>query len=35
VLQGGLLMLGLMVMTVNLLVDIAYGFINPRIRHSR
>ncbi|MEO8186959.1 MAG: ABC transporter permease subunit [Burkholderiaceae bacterium] len=35
VLQGGLLMLGLMVMMVNLLVDIAYGFINPRIRHSR
>jgi dipeptide transport system permease protein len=35
VLQGGLLLLGLMVMTVNLLVDIAYGFINPRIRHSR
>ena len=35
VLQGGLLLLGLMVMTVNLFVDIAYGFINPRIRHSR
>jgi dipeptide transport system permease protein len=35
VLQGGLLLLGLMVMTVNLVVDIAYGFINPRIRHTR
>jgi dipeptide transport system permease protein len=31
----GLLMLGLIVMLVNLFVDIAYGFINPRIRHSR
>ena len=32
VLQGGLLLLGAVVMLVNLLVDVAYGFINPRIR---
>ncbi len=35
VLQGGLLLLGAMVMTVNLLVDLTYGIINPRIRHPR
>jgi len=35
VLQGGLLMLGVIVMVVNLLVDVAYGVINPRIRHAR
>ena len=34
VLQGGLLLLGTMVMAVNLLVDVAYGIINPRIRRS-
>ena len=34
VLQGGMLLLGVIVMTVNLLVDIAYGLINPRIRQS-
>jgi dipeptide transport system permease protein len=32
VLQGGMLLLGVVVMAVNLLVDITYGFINPRIR---
>jgi dipeptide transport system permease protein len=32
VLQGGMLLLGGVVMLVNLLVDVAYGFINPRIR---
>ncbi|HEY2254577.1 MAG TPA: ABC transporter permease subunit [Variovorax sp.] len=32
VLQGGMLLLGVIVMAVNLLVDLAYGFINPRIR---
>jgi len=32
VLQGGMLLLGLVVMAVNLLVDLAYGLINPRIR---
>ncbi|MBT0571150.1 ABC transporter permease subunit [Curvibacter sp. CHRR-16] len=35
VLQGGMLLLGAVVMTVNLLVDITYGLINPRIRHAR
>ncbi len=34
VLQGGLLLLGGVVMVVNLLVDLTYGVINPRIsRH--
>ncbi len=35
VLQGGILLLGVIVMAVNLLVDITYGIINPRIRHQR
>jgi dipeptide transport system permease protein len=35
VLQGGMLLLGVVVMMVNLLVDLAYGVINPRIRASR
>jgi dipeptide transport system permease protein len=35
VLQGGLLLLGVVVMVVNLLVDLTYGVINPRIRHAR
>ncbi|PIY73846.1 MAG: peptide ABC transporter permease [Rhodobacterales bacterium CG_4_10_14_0_8_um_filter_70_9] len=30
--QGGLILIALVVMVVNLLVDVAYGFINPRIR---
>jgi len=34
VLQGGMLLLGVIVMTVNLLVDVAYGLINPRIRQG-
>ena len=34
VLQGGLLLLGLIVMAVNLLVDVTYGIINPRIRRA-
>jgi len=34
VLQGGLLLLGTVVMAVNLLVDVAYGVINPRIRRG-
>ncbi len=33
VLQGGMLLLGIIVMSVNLLVDVTYGIINPRIRH--
>ena len=35
VLQGGLLLLGGMVMLVNLLVDLTYGLINPRISRAR
>jgi dipeptide transport system permease protein len=35
VLQGGTLLIGAIVMSVNLLVDLAYGLINPRIRHTR
>jgi len=34
VLQGGLLLLGVIVMLVNLIVDLAYGIINPRISRS-
>ena len=33
--QGGLLMIALIVMIVNLIVDLLYGLINPRIRHTR
>lgn len=32
--QGGLLLIATMVMLVNLLVDVLYGLINPRIRHT-
>ena len=35
VLQGGVLLLGSSVMAVNVFVDVLYGFINPRIRHTR
>ncbi len=34
VVQSGLLMIAIVVMVVNLLVDMTYGFINPRIRHD-
>lgn len=33
--QGGLLLIAGLVMAVNLLVDLLYGWINPRIRHAR
>jgi len=33
--QGGLLLIAIMVMLVNLVVDLLYGVINPRIRHAR
>jgi dipeptide transport system permease protein len=33
--QGGLLLIAVIVMVVNLLVDVTYGLINPRIRHAR
>lgn len=35
VLQGGTLLIGAVVMAVNLTVELAYGLINPRIRHAR
>jgi dipeptide transport system permease protein len=35
VLQGGILLIGTVVMAVNLIVDLMYGLINPRIRHTR
>jgi len=35
VLQGGTLLIGAIIMTVNLLVDVTYGIINPRIRRAR
>lgn len=34
VVQSGLLLIALIVMVVNLLVDLTYGLINPRIRHK-
>ena len=34
VLQGGVLLLGVIVMSVNILVDVTYGIINPRIRKA-
>lgn len=33
--QGGLLLIAMMVMLVNLTVDVLYGLINPKIRHVR
>jgi dipeptide transport system permease protein len=33
--QGGVLLVAVMVMVVNLIVDLLYGLINPRIRHGR
>jgi dipeptide transport system permease protein len=35
VLQGGTLLIGAVVMMVNLIVDVTYGLINPRIRYAR
>ena len=35
VLQGGVLLVGAVVMVISLLVDLTYGIINPRIRHQR
>ncbi len=35
VLQGGVLLVGAVVMVISLLVDITYGIINPKIRHQR
>jgi dipeptide transport system permease protein len=33
--QGGILLIATVVMLVNLIVDLLYGLINPRIRHAR
>ncbi|WP_286791568.1 ABC transporter permease subunit, partial [Thalassospira sp. UBA4513] len=33
--QGGILMIAFLVMAVNLIVDLLYGIINPRIRYKR
>ncbi len=32
--QGGLLLMAMIVMIINLFVDLLYGLINPRIRHT-
>jgi dipeptide transport system permease protein len=34
-LQGGIMLIATMVILVNLIVDLLYGLINPRIRHGR
>jgi dipeptide transport system permease protein len=34
-LQGGVLVIAALVMTTNLIVDLMYGLLNPRIRHKR
>ncbi|MCC7321095.1 MAG: ABC transporter permease subunit [Rubellimicrobium sp.] len=34
VVQGGLLLIALVVMVVNLTVDLLYGLVNPRVRHD-
>jgi len=34
-LQGGVLLVSTLVITVNLIVDLLYGLLNPRIRHRR
>ena len=33
--QGGLLLIAMIIVLVNLTVDVLYGLINPRIRHMR
>jgi len=35
VVQGGILVVASLVIAVNLLVDLMYGLINPRIRHAK
>jgi dipeptide transport system permease protein len=32
--QGGILLIAAIVISVNLVVDLLYGVINPRIRHA-
>jgi dipeptide transport system permease protein len=33
--QGGLILIAIIVMVVNLTVDMLYGLVNPKIRHTR
>ncbi len=35
VVQGGVLMVAILIIAVNLLVDVLYGVVNPRIRHRK
>ena len=35
VVQGGLLLIATLIILVNLLVDLMYGVVNPRVRHSK
>ena len=35
VVQGGILIIATLIILVNLLVDIVYGVVNPRIRHAK
>jgi len=35
VVQGGILIIATLVIVVNLLVDLMYGLVNPRIRHAK
>lgn len=35
VVQGGVLMVAILIIAVNLLVDVLYGVVNPRIRHKK
>ena len=35
VVQGGILLIATLVIVVNLIVDLMYGVLNPRIRHTR
>jgi len=35
VVQGGVLMVAILIILVNLLVDVLYGVVNPRIRHKK
>jgi len=32
--QGGLVLIAMIIMSVNLIVDLLYGLINPRILHT-
>jgi dipeptide transport system permease protein len=35
VVQGGIMMSATIIIIINLIVDVLYGLINPRIRHSK